>query len=247
MDVTYSVVVPVYNAGPVLEELTVRTCDVFAKIGCNCEIIFVDDFSCDNSWSTLRHLAQKDRRVKAVRLAGNFGQHSATLCGMSYARGRFIITMDDDLQHRPEDIPVLIEKMRLSEAEVVITRLTGKKHAWYRTGASNVIKKLNEILMNKPKGIYLSSFRLLRRDVVRGMLQQNSPFPYLPALIFGVTDSVVNMEIPHQVRKSGSSNYTLVKMLKLAGRLLLARWPVIQGLLGTAKPAYIVDKTINIE
>lgn len=246
MDVTYSVVVPVYNAAPVLEELTGRTCDVFGKIGCNFEIIFVDDFSSDNSWPTLKHLAQKDRRVKAVRLTGNFGQHSATLCGMFYARGRFIITMDDDLQHRPEDIPVLIEKMRLSGAEVVIAMLTEKKHAWYRTRASNVMKKLNEILMNKPKGIYLSSFRLLRRDVVKGMLQQNSPFPYLPVLIFGVTSGVVNVEIPHQERKSGSSNYTLVKMLKLAGRLLFARWPVIQGLLGAAKPAYVVDKAINI-
>ena len=102
----YSIVVPVYNSEKTLEELYTRIRDVFDHtMKENFELILVDDSSRDNSYEVMEKLHKADSRVKIIQMAKNFGQHPALLCGFSFAKGDFIITMDDDLQHRPEEIP----------------------------------------------------------------------------------------------------------------------------------------------
>lgn len=135
-NVKYSVVIPVYNGEKTLEELACRISAVFERLGESFEIVFVDDCSRDQTWSVLEGLTLKNSNMVSIKLAENFGQHNATLCGLFYSRGRYAVTMDDDLQHAPEDIPKLIERMEETGAKAVIARLTDKKHEWYRRVAS---------------------------------------------------------------------------------------------------------------
>ena len=105
---TVSVVIPVFNSEKTLVELTERIKNELIKISSDYEIILVDDCSLDKSWQVLQQLHAEDSRIKIIHLQKNFGQHNATLCGLNYAKGDYIITMDDDLQHPPEEIHKLV-------------------------------------------------------------------------------------------------------------------------------------------
>ena len=129
--IKYSIVVPVYNSAPTLDELYNRVKRVF-EITLNepFEMILVDDSSHDNSFAKMAELSRNDSRIVSVQLAQNFGQHNALLCGFSHARGDYIITIDDDLQHPPEEIPKLIAAMEANEKiDVVIGKYETKKHS----------------------------------------------------------------------------------------------------------------------
>jgi glycosyltransferase involved in cell wall biosynthesis len=241
----YSVVIPVYNGEKTIEELSSRLTRLFENINKSFEIVLIDDCSGDNSWQIIREMATKDERIKSIKLVSNFGQHNAILCGMQHSKGNYIITMDDDLQHAPEDIPILINKMKGTGAQVVIAKLKEKKYQWYRRRASDFLRILSVILINKPKGIHLSSFRLINKQVVDKVLSLNSVVPYIPALIFRVTNQVENVEICHYQRKRGNSNYTIFKMFKLSVQLLLNN-PVILRFIGNIGSAYVIEKGENI-
>lgn len=244
-DIRYSIIIPVYNGENTLSELAARLGAVFQEMGAAFEVIFVDDHSRDRSWSILEGLALRDSRIRCIRLSRNFGQHNATLCGMAHARGSCIVTMDDDLQHAPEDIPLLIKKMQETGCRAVIARLVNKKFPYYRRKASDLMRKAAERIIKKPAGIHLSSFRLLDGPTAQGMLRCNTPFPYIPALLFEVTANVANVEIEHRARIFGESNYTLAKMFKLACRLLIARLPFFRWL-GSRKSLYHIEKAANL-
>lgn len=127
MEVTYSVIIPVYNAEKTLPELLQLLGTFFEdKLREPYEIILVDDYSLDNSWAKILELAARDSRIKAVKLARNFGQHNAIVCGLHYSCGKYVITMDDDLQHNPDDILKLINKMEETGADAVIAKLAEK-------------------------------------------------------------------------------------------------------------------------
>ncbi|GAB4261251.1 glycosyltransferase family 2 protein [Thermincola ferriacetica] len=246
MEVTYSVIIPVYNAEKTLPELLQLLGTFFEdKLREPYEIILVDDYSLDNSWAKILELAARDSRIKAVKLARNFGQHNAIVCGLHYSCGKYVITMDDDLQHNPDDILKLINKMEETGADAVIAKLAEKKHRWLKRLASDLNRKLAEIAINKPKGLYLSSFRLIKRQVVDEMLETDFPYPYIPALIFRATGNVVNADVVHRPRKYGASNYSAYKMFKLAGQLTINN-RLIMKLIRKDKPAYTVEKVINL-
>jgi len=245
MVVQYSVVIPVFNGEKTVGELTERLCAVFEKTGFTYEIIFVDDNSKDGSWTSLEVLAEHNHRIRCIKLSGNFGQHNATVCGLAHAQGNYVVTMDDDLQHWPEDIPKLITRMKETGCKVVIARLTDKKFPYYRRKASDFMRVAAEWIIKKPRGVYLSSFRLLDRQTVREMLKYNTASPYIPALIFGVTGEVANVQVYHYARKSGASNYTLARMFKLACRLLISRFPLMQRLAAPHSRPYEIEKATN--
>ena len=107
----YSIVVPVYRSEQSLQELYDRTAKVFEGIPGDFELIMVEDGGGDNSWEIMKSLREKDERVRIVRLTRNFGQHNALMCGFSFASGEYVVTIDDDLQNPPEEIPKLIEEI----------------------------------------------------------------------------------------------------------------------------------------
>ncbi len=225
-----SVVIPVYNS-TVLEELTDRINAVFRdRPGVNYEIIFVDDSSpCPETWPTLERLARERSALRALQLTRNFGQQAATLCGLAEARGDFVITMDDDLQHAPEDIPKFLA---LTDWDIVIGQFDRKRHNLFRRLTSRAKGYFDRIILGKPKGIQMSSFRMLNRTVVDGILSIRTPHPFLPALMFYVSQNVIGVRVGHSSRREGRSGYTLWKLMRVFSHLLINNSSLVLRLVG---------------
>lgn len=219
LSLNFSVVIPVYNSNQSLTELVERLHAVFKEsIRETYEIILVDDCSPrQETWEVMRLLAANDPHVRIFRLAKNFGQASALLCGMTQARGNWIITMDDDLQHRPEDIPLLVEHRG---HDVVLARFPEKRCGPFKKLSSNLKGRLDVHLLGKPRNIAASPFRLMKQRVVRDMLAIHTPRPFLIAMILSVTSDVVNADVTHEDRKFGRSNYTLGKSFSLISNMV---------------------------
>jgi glycosyltransferase involved in cell wall biosynthesis len=220
-EVLYSIVVPVYKSTDSLVELSSRVDDVFKELeGKDYEIIFVNDspFSLATV-ECLRKLVDLNHKVTVIELMKNFGQHPATMCGMKHAKGKFIVNMDDDLQHAPEDIPLLMEH---EDNDVVIASFKLKKHGFFKRTASNMKGYFDHIILGKPKGLRLSPFRLMNANICSHMVSQKSPFPFIPAMFFGITQNVVNVELEHHKRFDGLSNYTIGKLISLFTNLLIS-------------------------
>ncbi|OQA00977.1 MAG: Undecaprenyl-phosphate 4-deoxy-4-formamido-L-arabinose transferase [Planctomycetes bacterium ADurb.Bin412] len=137
----YSVVVPVYRSAKTLPELYERVNQTFAGMEGNYELILVEDGGGDESWQVMQSLRQRDPRVKIIRLMRNFGQHNALLAGFSFASGAYIITIDDDLQNPPEEIPKLIEAMQKQNQDVVFGIPREKKHSNWRNWCSQLFHR----------------------------------------------------------------------------------------------------------
>jgi glycosyltransferase involved in cell wall biosynthesis len=222
--VEISVVVPVYNSEKTLNELNGRLRVVLGEqLKKTFEVIFVDDHSTDNSWAILEELQRIDPRVKIIRLIRNFGQHNATICGFRHCSGEYVITMDDDLQHPPEEIPKLINKIEDGN-NVVFGVFAHKKHNMFRNLGSGLINYLQNRILGKPKQLYFTSFRVLRRKVVEQIADKaKSEYCYICAdiLKYAAQDKIANVRVEHHSRKAGHSNYTIIKLLSLASNLLI--------------------------
>lgn len=220
-EILISVVIPAYNSNNSLRELCQRLVGVFENtLKEPYEIIFVDDNSSDNTWELLNDIYQEYENVKIIRLTKNFGQQCATLCGMFKARGQVVITMDDDLQHRPEDIPLLLEKIN-DGYDIVMAHFVEKKHSLFKRLSSKLMNHFNNILIGKPQNIYLSSYRAITRKVVEQMQKISTSYPFIPALLFAVTDNIVNVRLTHYESKRKRTTYSLKKYLKIASNLLI--------------------------
>jgi dolichol-phosphate mannosyltransferase/undecaprenyl-phosphate 4-deoxy-4-formamido-L-arabinose transferase len=214
-----TVVVPVYNS-PVLPELAMRIAAAFKGGADDHEIVFVDDGSSSpDVWPTLESLTLADPRVRAVQLTRNFGQHAATLCGLRESRGDVVVTMDDDLQHDPDDIPRFLA---LRGHDIVIAQFTRREQGGLRRWTSWGKSVVDRFVVDKPRGIRLASFRMLSRPVVDGMLTIRAVRPYIPALMLHVSRDVVGVPVRHQARATGHSGYTVAKLVRLFGTLLFS-------------------------
>ena len=220
--IKYSVVVPVYNSENTLDELCERIKVVFKDITNNYEVILVDDCSGDGSWEKMKSMREKDKRVKIIHLLRNFGQHNATMCGFNYCNGDYVLTMDDDIQHPPEEIPKLIEK--INEGYMVVF---GKYKVKMHSKFENFLSKIFQILMHRilkiPKKIYISSFGIYKSEIVKNAITIKSSYPFLAALISRSTpaNKIANVEVIHKERKVGKSGYNLFKMFKFSLNLLI--------------------------
>ena len=213
-----SIVVPVYDS-PAPEALADQVDAVMGAAGIAHEIIFVDDGSpSPRIWPALETLARERPHVRAIQLSRNFGQQAATLCGLQESRGDVVVTIDDDLQHDPRDIPLLLEH---SAHDIVIGQLGPKEHHPARRLVSRIKGIFDRVVIGVPKGLQLSSFRVLSRTVVDGVLSMRTPYPFLPALMFYVSHDVVGVPVSHSRRAGGRSGYTLGKLLRLFSNLLI--------------------------
>ncbi len=217
-----SVVVPVYRSAALLPHLAQRLKTVLEAQGRPWEIIMVDDASPDGSYAVMRELRAQDARVRIVQLARNQGQQHATLCGLNYARGDEVVTIDDDLQNPPEEIAPLLARLREGHA-AVIGRIIDKRHGWWRNAGSRVHQALAERIIGKPRGLYLSSFRALSRAAVERLVRYKGAHPHISALLLksGPAAAVVNLDVRHDARRIGTSSYSLRKLVKTASFLLI--------------------------
>ena len=224
-----SVVVPVYNS-TVTPIIANRVAAVFAGRTEQYELIFVDDFSSDaRVWPLLSELSRQDPCVRAIQLTRNFGQHAATVCGLREAKGDMVITLDDDLEHNPDEIPKFLA---FAGRDAVLAQFTEKHHSLFNRAASRAKGFFDWLILGKPRNIRFSSYRMLSRVVVDGILSIRTSHPFIPALILHVTKDLVGVDIAHQPRKAGRSNYSLIKRLRLFSDLMIHNSSLMLRLVG---------------
>ncbi len=221
----YSVIIPVFNSEQSLPELTQRIISTFETITPVFEIIFVDDFSQDNSWNVLLNLKNENpNQIKLFRLGKNFGQHNATICGFHQAQGKWVVTMDDDLQQAPEDLPVLINKMQESGANIVYG-IANENHPLYRKISSNAYKKSAKHLHGSfGNG---SSFRLIEGSLIEKLKSHQQQFNFIDEVLHWYTNFIECVKVSHAPRKYGKSAYSPQKLWSLANNNTLnySNWP----------------------
>ncbi len=178
------------------------------------EIILVNDSSPDNTMQVIRTICAGNPFITGVDLSKNFGQHSALMAGMSCASGDVIVCMDDDGQTPANDVFRLLDKIE-EGYDVVYARYDHKMHSGFRNFGSKINSLMTEELLNKPKELYISSYFAAKRFVVDEMLRYKNAFPYVMGLVLRTTDKICNVDVDHRERQSGSSGYTLKKLLNL--------------------------------
>ncbi|MDB5411627.1 MAG: glycosyl transferase [Rhodospirillales bacterium] len=213
-DFTLSIVIPVYRGaqtvGPLVEALSAL------DVPGGHEIILVNDGSPDDSLAVCRELMRKSRLpLTVIDLARNFGEHNAVMAGLQQARGAWIITMDDDLQNPPSEVLRLLEYAQRSGREAIYTRFETKEHAAWRNLGSRFTNRVADVLLDKPKGLYLSSFRCISAFVAANVVRYAGPFPYVDGLVLQVTQSIDCIEVKHLPRTDGRSTYTLRRLIRL--------------------------------
>jgi polyisoprenyl-phosphate glycosyltransferase len=216
-----TIVIPVFMSVQILNELYERIKTVLFSFSNSWEIIMVDDGSSDNSYDIMKKIREKDRRVKIIRLDKNYGQISATLCGLVHSKGIYTITMDDDLQHPPEEIPKIINKLK-DKYDVVIGKYREKKHNLFRNTGSTVVRYIIHKIMRIPGGLYLSSFRGLSRKAVNSIISYKIKYPLfiIPIVKTIPASSICNVSVEHMARPYGLSNYSYQKLFALTYHVL---------------------------
>lgn len=206
----YSVVIPVFNSEKSLEMLYKRIKLVFEEhYQGDFELILVDDSSRDQSAQIMHHIHQMDSRVKVVYLAQNFGQHKALMCGFRYASGEIVITMDDDLQHPPEEIVKLVTFLDENpQMDVVCGQYEIKKHGPIRNLGTAMTNAFTSHIFKKPTTLRLTSFRAMRRYVVEALCQFTDSRPRIGHLLLRITNRIGNVTVIHNSRQFGKSGYS---------------------------------------
>lgn len=207
-----SVVIPVFNSAATMSELCSRIHNVFISLDRPYEIILVDDGSTDASWAEIEKIKiSGNSNISGIKLSKNFGQHNAILCGFNFCKGDLIITMDDDLQHPPEEIPKLLLKYEETKADVVYGMPLDKKHSSMRKAGSYFVRSTSEHSSSKVQGG--SSFRLIKRSLTDTIKNNhNHNFLFLDAILGWYTGNFASIEVSHAPRKAGRSGYTFQKL-----------------------------------
>ena len=247
----FSIVIPCYNSGNWIGELVERTVSVMDQEDVSYEIILVNDSSMDShTWPSIVDNSRKYEVVRGIDLMSNVGQFRATLAGFAYSRGSLVITMDDDLQHPPEEIPKLISASRSNpEIDCIMGSYKSKKHSLFRNMGSILVNKIFRFVYDKPKSISSTSFRILRADLVQAVLDHKSSKPMLGATLLESSKRVMNVPVNHQERKYGKSGYTLSNMVGFTLDNIFAatnaplRWISIFGLIA-ALGSLVIQGTI---
>ena len=208
-----SVIIPVYNGAETITQLTERLLKVLPDLFTDYEIILVDDCSPDDSWNVIKSLQSANPdKVRVIHLARNFGQHNATLCGIRAARYEICITMDDDLQHPPEQLPLLVCELEKGY-DVVYAVPKKMPHSWWR----NLGSKMTKIILGKIMGIpirEIGAFRVFKTYLRNAFADYRSPEVYIDPLLAWGTKNFSHVYVEEDKREIGESNYSFAKLVK---------------------------------
>jgi undecaprenyl-phosphate 4-deoxy-4-formamido-L-arabinose transferase len=212
---TLTVLIPVYNSEETIGELVDTVSATLQSEFDALEIILVNDGSMDDSHSCARQAVERHPgMVKYIRLARNFGEHNAVICGLNYVTGDCVAIIDDDFQNPPSEILGLVEELRNGH-DVVYSYYEEKRHSLFRNLGSLVNDWFATRLLNKPKGLYLSSFKVMSAWLVRTVIEYRGPYPYIDGIILRSTTKIGRKLCRHEDRKAGRSGYTLKKLIAL--------------------------------
>ena len=209
-----SIVVPLYNAAATLPALH-REISALQVEGGH-ELIIVNDGSRDETEAVALKLTRESQMpMTFLSLSRNFGEHNAVLAGLRAVSGRYAVTLDDDLQNPPSEALKLLAVAEAENRDVVFGIYERKEHAWWRNAGSQLTNLIADFVVEKPKKLYLCSFRCLSRFVVDEITKSRTPYPYIDGLIFQVTQNVGTARVRHVERTQGSSGYNFRKLMRL--------------------------------
>lgn len=211
-----SIVVPVYRSASILPALVEKIEQAMLKeaLADRFELLLVNDASPDDSWEVIRSLTATHPFVFGINLRRNVGQHNAIMAGLNHARGKYVAVMDDDLQHPPDALGSMLQALK-NGYDVCYTRYINRQHAWWKQAGSRFNDYIATLLLNKPKGLYLSSFKAMRHEIVEEVIKYDGPYTYIDGLILDVTASITSVNIIHQARHEGESNYNFRRLVSL--------------------------------
>ncbi|MBE0584112.1 MAG: glycosyltransferase family 2 protein, partial [Desulfofustis sp.] len=209
----FTVVVPVYNGQDTIVPLFAEMEAVFTGMNETFTVVFVCDGARDSSWEIIESLhKQHPSIVKGVRLTRNFGQHNAIICGFEFAEGNYIITMDEDLQHNPRDIPSLFEEMKSRGLDVIYGKARKSKHNSFRNITSGIIRIIAAWAIPGLHRDY-SAYRVLRSNIAYNVIEMRNSYTFLDGYLAWITEKVGSKEVDHRKRYSGESSYSIARLL----------------------------------
>ena len=248
-----SLVIPVYNGaftiGPLVERIH-RVCE-----GLRFEV--VNDGSGDGSERACACLARQfPDTVLFVNLSRNFGEHSAVLAGLNHTRGDYVAVLDDDGQNPPEEVLRMLQEIKARHRDVVYGHYIEKQHSWFRNLGSRFNDRMATIMLEKPRDLYLSSFKVMSRFVVKEIIKYRGSFPYIDGLIYRTTTNIGQIAVQHESAPEGRSRYNLGTLVRLWLNMFLnfslqpLRLSVYIGLFTSSMSIFMllaiwVDKIIN--
>ncbi|HEX3324644.1 MAG TPA: GNAT family N-acetyltransferase [Solirubrobacterales bacterium] len=218
--ISVSAVVPVFNSAETLDELVRRTHAALAACASHHELILVNDGSSDASWEAIEAIASSDAAVRGVDLARNYGQHNALLAGIREARCEVTVTLDDDLQNPPEEIPILLEALS-ADCDVVYGEPVVKRQGLGRRVATQVVVRALGVLGGRTAPM-VSSFRAFRTDLREGFAAYSGPDVSIDGLLTWQTERFRSAPVAHVERAHGESNYSLIKLTRHALTMITA-------------------------
>ncbi len=178
------------------------------------EIILVNDCSPDNTFEIIRKLCSENKNIIGINHAKNFGQHAALMAGFHFVTGDVVVCLDDDGQTPADEVDKLLQKID-EGYDVVYAEYEHKQHSGFRNWGSHLNKKMTEIMLNKPKELYLSSYFAARKFIIDEMLNYHGAYPYVIGLVLRSTKNICNVKVNHRERMEGTSGYTFKKLLGL--------------------------------
>lgn len=214
-----SVVVPVHGSAGILPQLVDRLGPVLDGLGVPYELVLVNDGSRDESWSVIEQLAGRHPWIRGIDLMRNYGQHNALLCGIRAARHALVVTMDDDLQHPPEQIPVLLAELARGH-DVVYGSPREEQHGLLRDLASRATKLALAQAMGAPIARQVSAFRVFRTSLRDAFTGYDGYYVSIDVLLTWGTTRFAAIPVPHAPRAEGVSNYTFRKLVNHAMNMM---------------------------
>lgn len=210
----YSVIIPVYQGEKTIIRLNEEIRSFFEEAGHPFEVVWVYDCGPDQSWEVIKELKEKypDQTI-AIRLSRNFGQHNALICGFEHARGDYFITIDEDLQHRPNDIQHLIQEQSRMDFDVVYGKFGSLQHSFFRNITSLLLRKLLKVGIPDLHQDY-SAFRLIKRSVALRTLGMSNSYTFLDGYLSWITTHVGSTPVSHSKRVGGRSSYNFKKLIE---------------------------------
>lgn len=219
MTLDVSIVIPVYGDGAALPELSRRLDQAMRATKLGYEVILVDDRGSDEAWDVIRSITSLSRCTRGLRLGRNFGQHAATICGIAHARGEWIVTMDDDLEHPPESVPSLLAAGD-DDHPLVYGVFEHRTHAAYRNLSSGLMRRVLKYAFPELNEDYCS-FRAIHAPLARQLDQFGLSRPYIDGMLSWLTSSTRSVNVPHGERQNGESTYTMRKLLSHAANIFV--------------------------
>ncbi|GAA0418210.1 glycosyltransferase family 2 protein [Virgibacillus salarius] len=217
-----SVVIPVYGCTQCLRELCSRIKTTIEEIPAQYEIILVNDASPDNAWQTIKDLNNKDKQIRGLNLARNFGQHHAITAGLDYTNGDWVVVMDCDLQDRPEEIKKLYKKSQ-EGYEVVFGKRMERRDNWLKKKSSQFFYRIYDYFSGGTSDYTIANYSIVSQKVVVGYRQMREQNRFFPLFLQWMGYESTSIPIEHDARKEGKSSYNLKKLITLATDAIISQ------------------------